>query len=65
VMNSTPKEGRSHPNPRRVRLPGFTAENDIGLGEVVKRAAAIAGAKPCSSCEKRAQVLNSWVVFGR
>jgi hypothetical protein len=49
--------------PRRVRLPGFINEEDIGLGDVVKRATSTVGIKPCGSCAERARRLNSWLVF--
>jgi hypothetical protein len=49
--------------PRRVRLPGFINEEDIGLGDVVKRATSIVGIKPCGGCAERARRLNSWLVF--
>ncbi len=49
----------------RVRLPGFITEQDIGLGDVIKRATSAAGIKPCASCERRAAMLNRWMVFGK
>jgi len=49
----------------RVRLPGFIIEQDIGLGDVVKRATRTIGIKPCGGCEKRATALNRWMVFSR
>jgi hypothetical protein len=49
----------------RVRLPGFVIEEDIGLGDVVKRATYGMGIKPCGGCEKRAAALNRWLVFFR
>lgn len=48
--------------PRRVKLPGFISE-EIGLGDVVKRATSSVGIRPCDSCLRRAQALNSWIVF--
>jgi len=47
----------------RVRLPGFITDEDIGLGDVLKRATSYIGIKPCSSCERRAAALNRWFVF--
>lgn len=47
----------------RVRLPGFIADNEIGLGEFIKLATNAVGIKPCGGCERRAQVLDSWVRF--
>jgi hypothetical protein len=49
--------------PYRVRLPGFVAEHEIGLGDVIKRATSLAGISPCGGCGRRAEVLNSWVAF--
>ena len=49
----------------RVRLPGFVVEEEIGLGDLVKRATYAMGIKPCSGCEKRAAALNRWMVFSR
>ena len=61
--NQQDKEGR---NPYRVRLPGFiTNDEEIGLGDVVKRVTYAMGIKPCGGCERRAAALNSWMVFTR
>lgn len=49
--------------PFRVRLPGFINEEDIGLGDVVKRVTSAAGVKPCGGCQRRAAALNRWLVF--
>jgi hypothetical protein len=49
--------------PRRVHLPGFIPDEDIGLGEVIKRATSAVGIKPCGGCGRRAATLNRWVVF--
>jgi len=49
----------------RVRLPGFLIEDDIGLGDVVKRVTYAMGIKPCGGCEKRAAALNRWMHFSR
>jgi hypothetical protein len=51
--------------PYRVRLPGFTAGEDIGLGDVVKHATSYFGIRPCGGCEKRAAALNRRLVFTR
>ena len=42
---------------RRVRLPGFLIENDIGLGDSIKRASAYIGISPCAGCDRRAEAL--------
>jgi hypothetical protein len=52
-------------HPRRVRLPGFLVENEIGLGDVIKRATSLIGIKPCGGCDARAAALNNWIVFTR
>jgi hypothetical protein len=49
--------------PYRVRLPGFITDEDIGLGDVLKRATFALGLKPCGGCERRASALNRWLVF--
>ena len=49
--------------PYRVRLPGFVAEGEIGLGDVIKRATYSAGIRPCGGCAQRATALNGWFVF--
>jgi hypothetical protein len=49
--------------PYRVRLPGFISDSEIGLGDVIKRTTYAIGVKPCGGCERRARVLNRWMVF--
>jgi hypothetical protein len=49
----------------RVRLPGFVDGAEIGLGDVIKRAAYAAGIEPCGGCLRRAAALNRWVIFSR
>jgi hypothetical protein len=44
--------------PYRVRLPGFIKDEEIGLGDVVKRATYAMGIKPCGGCGRRAAALN-------
>jgi hypothetical protein len=51
------------PEPRRVRIPGFNAETEVGLGDVIKRATSLAGIKPCAPCNQRAAALNRRLVF--
>ena len=50
--------------PYRVRLPGFIANEEVGLGDVVKRATTYIGIKSCGGCEARAAALNRLIVFG-
>lgn len=49
--------------PYRVRLPGFITDEDVGLGDVIKRTTSAMGIRPCGSCEQRAAALNRWFVF--
>lgn len=49
--------------PHRVRLPGFIIDEEIGLGDVIKRATSAVGIRPCDDCAKRAALLNRWMVF--
>ncbi len=53
-----------HP-PYRVRLPGFRIDEEMGLGDAVKRIAYTMGIKPCGGCEKRAAALTRWMHFSR
>jgi hypothetical protein len=52
-------------SPRRVRLPGFIKDEEVGLGDAVKRVTYAFGLKPCGGCEQRAAALNRWMVFTR
>lgn len=54
-----PAEARSP----RVRLPGFVNDDDIGLGDAMKRVFRIIGIRPCRGCEQRAAALNRWLVL--
>ena len=54
---------RSEREPHRVRLPGFIAEEDVGLGDVIKRATSSLGVRSCGGCDQRAAALNRWLVF--
>jgi hypothetical protein len=47
-----------------IRLPGFITEEEIGLGDLVKKATYAVGIKPCGGCEQRATALNRWMKFG-
>jgi len=66
-MESRKKKNAAHDQPERkphrVRLPGFISDQDIGLGDVIKRATYAIGVKPCGGCDRRATVLNRWMVF--
>lgn len=54
---------KSEHQPFRVRLPGFVSDEQLGLGDAIKRATAHIGIKPCGRCEQRAAALNHWMVF--
>jgi hypothetical protein len=49
----------------RVRLPEFLKNEEIGLGDVIKRATYSAGIRPCGGCARRTVALNRWVIFTR
>jgi len=53
--------------PYRMRLPGFILDDDIGLGDAIKRVTYGFGIRPSSDCgcERRAALLNRWVVFSQ
>jgi hypothetical protein len=51
------------PSRRRVSLPGFVGEKEVGLGELIKRATSAIGIRPCGGCEQRAMALNRWLSF--
>jgi len=51
--------------PYRVHLPGFIKDEEVGLGDVIKRVTYAVGVKPCGGCERRAAALNRWLVFSR
>jgi len=58
-------KGETKSTPRRVRLPGFVTDEEVGLGDVLKRATYAMGIKPCGGCERRATAMNRWMVFTR
>jgi hypothetical protein len=47
----------------RVRLPGFLVDEDVGLGDAIKRATSYVGIAPCAGCDRRATALNRWLTF--
>ena len=49
----------------QVRLPGFLIEEEVRLGDLIKKATYAMGIKPCGGCEKRAAALNRWMTFSR
>jgi hypothetical protein len=67
---SEAKKGRQeqdsgNASPYRLRLPGFIRDEDIGLGDAVKKATYAMGVRPCGGCERRAAAMNRWMVFTR
>ena len=62
--NPTAK-GEAQSKPYQVRLPGFIADEAVGLGDVVQRMTYAIGIKPCGGCERRAAAMNRWMVFTR
>lgn len=65
MQEDTKPERESQPvrEPYRVRLPGFVRDEDVGLGDVIRRITSSAGIQPCGGCKRRAETLNSWIVF--
>jgi hypothetical protein len=57
--------GKTEHKPHRIRLPGFIKEEEIGLGDAIKKVTYAMGIKPCTGCEKRAAALNRWMRFTR
>jgi hypothetical protein len=62
-MSENAATGQIQKSTHQVRLPGFIVDDDIGLGDVIKRATAYFGIKPCGGCEERATALNRWIGF--
>jgi hypothetical protein len=62
-ISKTVDSTKQNEHPVKVRLPGFIMDEEIGLGDVIKRATSYVGIKPCGGCEKRAAALNRWVSF--
>jgi hypothetical protein len=60
-----PLEPQPERQPHRVRLPGFINEEEVGLGDAIKRVTYAMGIRPCGGCEKRAAALNRWMSFTR
>jgi hypothetical protein len=65
-MNKRNKhENEMKRQPHRVHLPGFLIEEEMGLGDAIKRVTSSVGVKPCGGCQRRAATLNRWIVFSR
>jgi hypothetical protein len=65
-QENTPKPD-THESPLyRMRLPGFITEEEVGLGDVIKKVTYAIGFKqPCGGCQKRAAALNRRMRFSR
>jgi hypothetical protein len=59
------QETRSETPRIRVRLPGFIRDEEVGLGDVIKRATYSVGIRPCGGCGRRVAALNRWVMLTR
>ena len=57
--------GKNERPAHRVRLPGFLIEEEIGLGDLIKKTTYAMGIQPCRGCEQRATALNRWMSFTR
>lgn len=63
TQSNTNNSHAREPKPFLIRFPGFTTEEEIGLGDVIKRATYLVGIRQCADCQHRAALLNKWVVF--
>jgi hypothetical protein len=63
MKKKQPSKDEGGHGPYRIRLPGFVAGKEVGLGDVIKRATSAVGIRPCVGCERRAAALNRWFVF--
>jgi hypothetical protein len=64
IENITHPDKSEH-SPHQVRLPGFITDEEIGLGDAIKRTTSYFGINPCGGCDRRATALNRWMVFTR
>jgi hypothetical protein len=56
-------ESEQDPAPRRIRVPGFLVDEEIGLGTAIKRVTTSVGVRPCGGCRRRAATLDRRVVL--
>jgi hypothetical protein len=54
---------KSERQPHLVHLPGFIIDEEVGLGDLIKRATTVMGIRPCGGCEQRAAALSRWLVI--
>jgi hypothetical protein len=64
-MEKQKPDEEPEPKPYRIRLPGFVGDQEIGLGDVIKKGISYLGIKACGGCEARRAKLNRRVVFTR
>lgn len=63
-MNERDRHNQENKRPvHRLRLPGFITDEEVGLGDAVKRMTYAVGIMPCGGCEQRATTLNRWLTF--
>ena len=60
IRRQEPKAPAHH-----VRLPGFLVEEEVGLGDLIKKVTYAMGIRSCGGCERRAAALNRWMTFSR
>jgi hypothetical protein len=60
----SPTDRKERPT-HQVRLPGFLVEEEVGLGDLIKKATYAMGIETCGGCEGRARALNRWMTFSR
>jgi hypothetical protein len=63
IIKSHERSDEAESAPYPVRLPGFIVDEEIGLGEVIKRTASYFGIPPCGGCGSRADAMDRRVVF--
>ena len=64
TRKDAPGPGETSQRPAyRVRLPGFLGEEEVGLGDLIKRVTYAVAHTPCGGCERRAATLNRWLAF--
>lgn len=64
AQTNSKANNRMEPRAQPLRLPGFVVDEQIGLGELIKRTTSYLGVAPCGGCARRAEALNRWLVFG-
>jgi hypothetical protein len=59
------EQPKAEPGPRRISLPGWMVNEEVGLGDALERAIYRVGIRPrgCAGCKQRAAALNRRVVL--